>query len=66
MRLFVVADYACREVHHPKGAVLEVPGDVAAWLMADAPGCFSLTPPVEEKEIAAPPADKMLRKARSK
>lgn len=74
MRLFVVADYRARQVYHPKGAVLEVPADVAAFLMADAPGCFSTKDPsanpavsVETvKEIAGAPKDKMMRKQRTK
>lgn len=78
MRLYVIDDYKCRDVHHPTGAVLEVSPETAAFLMADAPGCFSIFPRGETVSIETAihndllgkdyraPADKMLRKARTK
>jgi len=66
MRLFVIADYHCREIYHRKGTVLDVDAKTAAWLLVDAPGCFALKPPEEEKEISTAPADKMQRRSKPK
>lgn len=78
MRLFVIDDYKARGVFHPKGVVLDVPPDVAAFFMADAPGCFSLKDPAETRSVSAntvsietaaiagSPADKMVRRGRTK
>jgi hypothetical protein len=60
MQLFVIKDYKSRQIHYEKGQVLEVTMEQAAFLKVDAPGCFSLKAP--EK----PPADKMLRKGKTK
>jgi hypothetical protein len=61
VKLHVVNDYRCREIHYEKGQVLEVAPAVAAALFADAPGCFSLV-----KAPDRPPADKMIRRSRKK
>lgn len=70
MRLYVIDDYRCRGVHHPKGAVLEVSREDAAFLMVDAPGCFALEPPspamVDTVSIETPPADRMMRRSKTK
>jgi hypothetical protein len=71
MRLYVIDDYRSRDVFYPKGVVLEVPAETAVFLMADAPGCFSLSAPsvsieTVTEEISAPPADKMIRRSKTK
>jgi hypothetical protein len=70
MRLFVVADYRARDVFHPKGTVLDVPASVANFYLMDAPGCFSLTDPSVStetlKSVDSAPADKMLRRGKTK
>ena len=65
----MIDEYRCRSVHHPKGVVLEVSQADAVFLMADAPGCFSLSDPsvsVETVKDIQAPADKMLRKGKTK
>lgn len=52
------------------------PGDVmhfdddalAQWHLRDAPECFSLTPPdePEERALEAPPADRMVRRGKTR
>jgi hypothetical protein len=78
MRVYVIDDYRSRDVFHPKGTILEVPPEVATWLMVDAPGCFSLFPRGDRVSIETAvhndllgkdyraPADKMVRKGRVK
>jgi hypothetical protein len=68
MRLYVIDDYRSRNIHHPKGAILEVTMGEALFLVADAPGCFSTEAPsvsIETAAVEAPPADKMLRNSNS-
>ncbi len=60
MRVYVIADYRCREIHYKPGQVFEVTRTEAMRLIADAPGCFSLKAPDQ------PPADKMIRRNRKK
>lgn len=62
MRLKVKALYRCRDVRYEPGEI-DVPDDAAAWLLRDAPGTFEV---VQDKAMERPPADKMVRKHRSK
>ena len=74
VKLNVVQPYRNREVSYPAGQVIEVSTELAAWLMADAPGCFEPevkpkaveAPPVNKKAVELPPVDKMVRAPRVK
>ena len=63
MKLYVLSDYKNRELSYQAGAEIEVEPDLATYLFADAPGCFSEEPPVVEKEIEEPPKDKAVKRA---
>jgi hypothetical protein len=60
MKIRVKQAYACRDVSHPAGAVIEVTESEGAFLLRDAPGSFELFKP-EVKEVAAPPVDKAVK-----
>ena len=47
-----------RQLHFRKGDVAEVPAEVAAFLMRDAPACFQ---EVKGKAVRKPAKDKMVK-----
>ena len=53
VKLTVLADYRCREVAYSPGAVIEVTAERAAFLMADAPGCFEVYQPKRVRKNTA-------------
>lgn len=59
MKLWVLEYYSNKGYSLEKGQVIEVDENTARWLLADAPGCFSLWEP-EQKAPAKPKEDKML------
>jgi len=63
MRLTCVGRYINepRGLAYDVGAMFEVDEALAAFLLADAPGCFAPAPAV--KAMAAPTADKAIRTA---
>jgi hypothetical protein len=68
MKLKLISNYSSREVRFDAGVEIEVSDAQAAFLMADAPGCFAVVGPevVEVKDFDAPPVDKMIHKAKVK
>ena len=71
VKLLVISEYISRGERYPEGKTLEVPEDRAAFLLRDAPGCFERVEdaPIHTEQSAAfdaPPADKMVRRARRK
>ena len=67
MKLYVIEDYRSRAVFYPAGQEIDVSEGDAAFLMADAPGCFSTEKPKpEKKEVEQPQADKMVRRGKTK
>ena len=68
MRLLCVSNYvnAPARLEYRKGQILDVTEVQATFLMSDSPGSFQImttaAAPVVDKEIEAPPADKMVRR----
>jgi hypothetical protein len=63
MRLYCLSQYTAGPVHFEPGEI-EVSDEMAAFLLRDAPGSFSVEPPV--KAYDEPPEDKAIRAARGK
>ena len=63
VKLVVLAEYRCRDIYYPSGAVIDVEPDLAAFLMRDAPGVFEPWQPPEVKALDKPPADKAVKAA---
>ena len=66
MRLTCVGRYINepRGLAYDVGAMFEVDEALAAFLLADAPGCFAPAPVA--KAVAAPTADKAIKQAQNK
>ena len=66
MRLTCVGRYINepRGLAYDVGAMFEVDEALAAFLLADAPGCFAPAPVA--KAVAAPAADKAIKQAQNK
>lgn len=62
VKLVVLAEYRCRDLYYPSGAVIDVPPDLADFLMRDAPGVFEPWQP-PAKALDEPPADKAIKAA---
>jgi hypothetical protein len=60
MLLTVNGNYACRGIVFTPG-VVEVDSILAAWLLADAPGTFTVSEPIIEPALEAPPVDRMVK-----
>ena len=65
MKLNVLKLYQNRAVVYRKGNTIDVPEAEAAFLLADAPGCFDVVPP-KRKMMDGPPADKAMKSRRVK
>lgn len=67
-KLKVLQEYTCRGEHYLPGATLDVMDEKAAWLLRDAPMAFEVQEAIAPVQTAldAPPADKMVRRARKK
>lgn len=63
MKLYVLNDYKNRQLSYSAGDEIEVDPEMASYLFADAPGCFSEEPPVVGKALDAPPKNKQVRRA---
>ena len=63
MKLYVLSDYRNRQLSYSAGQEIEVDPEMASYLFADAPGCFSDEPPVVEKALDEPPTNKQVRRA---
>ena len=63
MKLYVLNDYKNRQLSYSAGQEIEVDPEMASFLLADAPGCFSDEPPVIEKALDEPPKDKAVKRA---
>jgi hypothetical protein len=61
MKLYVLNDYKNRQLSYQAGDEIEVDPDVAAYLVADAPGSFAYEPPI--KGLDEPPKDKAVKRA---
>lgn len=48
MKLYLLADYKSGRGSWQKGDEIDVDEALAAFLFADAPGCFAVAPPPEE------------------
>jgi hypothetical protein len=69
MKLFCLSPYTAGALHFEPGEI-EVSDEMAAFLLRDAPGSFSVDPPAAQtqavKAYDEPPKDKSIRAARSK
>ena len=61
MKLYVLSDYKNRQLSYSAGDEIEVDPEVASYLFADAPGCFSEVP--HPKAMDEPPKDKAVKRA---
>lgn len=70
MKLRVIGRYVNRGTQYEAGTVIDVPEAEGRFLLADAPGCFSVlpNPPLhtEHREIDHSPVDRMMRGRRRK
>jgi hypothetical protein len=63
MKLKVLSDYRCRDVHYAAGLIIEIDEVEARRLMNDAEGCFEV---VEGKGVEKPPKHKMVEESEKK
>lgn len=69
VKLKVIKSYRNRNTQYQEGQVIDVTSSEAAFLIRDAPGCFTpVDTPVdtEYKGFIAPPKDKMARRGKTK
>lgn len=61
MKLIVLSDYQSRLGQYSEGHEIDVSEELAAHLMADAPGCFKEKPKRRRKAMNKPPTDKAIK-----
>jgi hypothetical protein len=71
MKLKVVSPYKSSSTVYEVGQVLDLPDNMAAWLLRDAPGCFEVLLPegseVEYRDASQLEArDRMMRRPRTR